>query len=147
VSSQARRGLSRLALDHPGIPLVMVRLRHNSITETTKRTMMEFVLDHRLIAKKRESGGEDYVLLHNGSKIVLSKLAEDYHPTDKMSALRLLHESAARGEYATGLIYVEPDKQDFVDLLGMVDEPLSTLPQSRTRPGQAVLDEIMNSFR
>lgn len=58
-----------LALDCPGIPIGMIRLRHNSITETTKRTMMEQVLDPRLIAKKRESGGEDYVLLHNRSKI------------------------------------------------------------------------------
>ena len=64
-----------------------------------------------------------------------------------MSALRLLHETAARGEYATGLIYVEPDKQDFIDLLGIVDEPLSMLDQSRTRPSEATLDEIMESFR
>ena len=94
-----------------------------------------------------DPGTTTAVTLHDGSKIMLSKLAEDYHPTDKMSALRLLHESAARGEYATGLIYVEPDKQDFIDLLGIVDEPLSMLDQSRTRPGQAALDEIMESFR
>src|SRR5918992_2497525 len=43
------------------------------------------------------------VTLHNGSKLLLTKIAEDYHPTDKMSALRLLHEYAARGEYATGI--------------------------------------------
>ena len=94
-----------------------------------------------------DPGTTKAVTLHDGSKILLSKLAEDYHPTDKMSALRLLHESTARGEYATGLIYVEPDKQDFIDLLGIVDEPLSRLDQSRTRPGEAVLDEIMESFR
>ena len=42
---------------------------------------------------------------------------------------------------------MEPDKQDFIDLLGIVDEPLSMLDQSRTRPGEAVLNEIMESFR
>ena len=94
-----------------------------------------------------DAGTTTSVTLHNGSRILLSKLAEDYHPTDKMSALRLLHESAARGEYATGVIYVEPDKQDFVDLRGIVDEPLATLTQARTRPGPAALDEIMESFR
>lgn len=94
-----------------------------------------------------DPGTTTAVTLHNGSKILLSKLAEDYHPTDKMSAVRLLHESMARGEYATGLIYVEPDKQDFIDLLSIVDEPLSMLDQSRTRPGEAALDEIMESFR
>ena len=94
-----------------------------------------------------DPGTTTVVTLHDGSKILLSKLAEDYHPTDKMSAVRLLHESAARGEYATGLIYVEPDKQDFIDLLGIVDEPLSMLDQSRTRPDKAALDELMESFR
>jgi 2-oxoglutarate/2-oxoacid ferredoxin oxidoreductase subunit beta len=44
-------------------------------------------------------------------------------------------------------LYVEPDKQDFIDLLGLVDEPLSTLDLSKTRPGKAALDEIMDSFR
>jgi len=58
-----------LALDHPGIPICMIRLRHNSITETTKRTMMEYVLPHQLIAKQKESGGEDYIRLHNASEI------------------------------------------------------------------------------
>src|ERR671916_109799 len=58
------------------------------------------------------------VTLHNGSKILLTKLAEDYHPTDKISALRVLHETMSRGEYATGVLYIEPDKQDFIDLLG-----------------------------
>jgi 2-oxoglutarate ferredoxin oxidoreductase subunit beta len=86
-------------------------------------------------------------MLHNGSRIVLSKLSEDYQPSDKMSALRVLHETMARGEYATGVLYIEPDKQDFVDLLGIVDEPLASLPESRTRPGKAALDEIMESFR
>ena len=94
-----------------------------------------------------DPGTTKQVTLHDGSKVMLSKLAEDYHPTDKMSALRILHESMSRGEYATGLIYVEPDKQDFIDVLGIVDEPLSMLDQSRTRPGEAVLDEIMESFR
>ncbi|HLE81442.1 MAG TPA: hypothetical protein VJA25_09135, partial [Dehalococcoidia bacterium] len=40
-----------LALDYPGIPILMVRLRHNSITETTRRTMLEQVLAPELIAK------------------------------------------------------------------------------------------------
>ena len=36
---------------------------------------------------------------------------------------------------------MEPDKQDFVELLGLVDEPLAFLDQSRTRPGKAALDK------
>jgi 2-oxoglutarate/2-oxoacid ferredoxin oxidoreductase subunit beta len=94
-----------------------------------------------------DPGTTTTVTLHNGSKVILTKLAEDYNPTDRLHAMRLLHETGARGEFATGLLYVQPDKQDFVDLLGLVDEPLATLEPSRVRPGQAALDEIMESFR
>jgi 2-oxoglutarate ferredoxin oxidoreductase subunit beta len=108
---------------------------------------MSFVPFFEDITIDYDPGTTQQVMLHNGSKIVLSKLAEDYHPTDKFSALKLCHESMARGEYATGIIYIEPDKADFVETLGIVDEPLATLPMSRTRPGKAALDEIMESFR
>ena len=94
-----------------------------------------------------DPGTTTSVTLHDGSQILLTKIAEDYHPTDRLSALRLLHETAARGEHATGLLYIEPDKQDFIELLGLVDEPLASLDASRTRPGKAVLDEIMESLR
>jgi len=99
------------------------------------------------ITVEYDPGTSTTVTLHDGSKVVLSKLAEDYHPTDKLRALSLLQETLRRGEYATGIIYVEPDKQDFVDLLGVVDEPLAFLDESKTRPGKAALDEIMESFR
>jgi 2-oxoglutarate/2-oxoacid ferredoxin oxidoreductase subunit beta len=99
------------------------------------------------ITVEYEAGSSKEVTLHNGSKIMLTKMAEDYQPTDKISALRLLHETTARGEYATGILYIEPDKQDFIELLGVVDEPLASLPESKTRPGRAALDEIMESFR
>ena len=61
-------------------------------------------------------------------------MAEDYNPTDKMRAMRLLHETARRGEFATGVLYVEPDKDDFITLLNLVDEPLAILPLERVRP-------------
>jgi 2-oxoglutarate ferredoxin oxidoreductase subunit beta len=94
-----------------------------------------------------DPGTTTAVTLHNGSKVLLTKVAENYNPMDRLQAMRLLHETAMRGEYATGLLYLEPDKQDFLDLLGVVDEPLAELPLSRTRPPQAALDEIMESFR
>ena len=46
-----------------------------------------------------------------------------------------------------GLDLLEPDKQDFVSLLNLVDEPLATLPLDRIRPGREVLEEVMESLR
>jgi 2-oxoglutarate ferredoxin oxidoreductase subunit beta len=94
-----------------------------------------------------EPGSTTAVKLHDGSQLYLRKVAEDYNPSDKISALRLLHETARRGEFATGIIYIEPDKDDFIDTLNLVDTPLAMLPQERVRPGQAVLDEIMEGLR
>jgi 2-oxoglutarate ferredoxin oxidoreductase subunit beta len=94
-----------------------------------------------------DPGTTRQVELHDGSKLYLKKVAEDYDPTNKMEAVRLIHETARRGEFATGILYIEPDKDDFITLLGVVDEPLAALPLERVRPGREVLDEIMESLR
>ena len=94
-----------------------------------------------------DAGTTKAVELHDGSKLFLKKVAEDYDPTDKLAALRLLHETSRRGEFATGILYVEPDKDDFVTLLDLVDEPLATLPLEKVRPGKDALDEVMDSLR
>ena len=99
------------------------------------------------IAVEYEPGTTTAVQMHDGSKLYLKKVAEDYDPTDKLAASRLLHETARRGEFATGVLYIEPDKDDFLSLLNVVDEPLASLPLERVRPSRQALDEIMESLR
>jgi 2-oxoglutarate ferredoxin oxidoreductase subunit beta len=94
-----------------------------------------------------EPGATTTVKLHDGSHLFLRKLADDYNPSDKIAALRLLHETARRGEFATGIIYIEPDKDDFVETLNIVDTPLAFLPIEKLRPPKAALDEIMEGLR
>ena len=94
-----------------------------------------------------EPGTSTTVSLHDGSKIVLTKMSEHYNPVDRNAALRLLRETTTRNEFVTGILYIEPDKPDFINLLGLVDQPLAQLDQSRTRPSKVALDEIMESFR
>src|SRR5881398_3711809 len=94
-----------------------------------------------------EPGTAQEVTMHDGSKLYLKRLEENYDPTDRIAALRRLHETARRGEFATGIIYIEPDRDDFLTQLNVVDEPLSSLPLDRVRPGKAALDEIMESLR
>jgi 2-oxoglutarate ferredoxin oxidoreductase subunit beta len=83
------------------------------------------------------------VQLHDGSHLRLRKIHEDYDPTDKANAVKLLMDVHEKGEVLTGVFYVDTQKPDFTSLLNMVDEPLATLPQERTRPGREVLAEIM----
>jgi 2-oxoglutarate ferredoxin oxidoreductase subunit beta len=94
-----------------------------------------------------EAGSTTEVKMHDGSHLYLRKIAEDYNPSDKMAALTLLHNTAMRGEFATGVFYVEPDKDDFLTTLNTVDTPLAFLPQEMTRPGKAVLDQLMDGLK
>jgi len=99
------------------------------------------------ITVEYDPGTTTEVKMHDGSRLLLKKLGTDYNPTDKMQALTVLHETMRRGEFATGVIYIEPDKDDFLTQLNLVDTPLAALPMDRTRPGKAVLDEVMESLR
>ena len=98
--------------------------------------------EHRL-----QEGTTREVALHDGSRIVLKKLDHDYDPTNKDTALHVLHETASRGEYATGLLYIDTAKRDFCSMLNLVDEPLAGLPLERTRPSRSALEEIMERQR
>jgi 2-oxoglutarate ferredoxin oxidoreductase subunit beta len=94
-----------------------------------------------------DPGTTTEVKMHDGSRLLLKKLGLDYDPTDRLRAMHVLHETIRRGEFATGVIYVEPDKDDFLAQLNVVDEALASLPTERTRPPKAVLDEVMESLR
>ena len=85
------------------------------------------------------------VPLHDGSHLRLRKVHNDYAPTDKVLAMKLLMESHAKGEVLTGVFYVDTQKPDFSTLLNLVDEPLATLPEARTRPSRAVLADVMQA--
>ncbi|OFV93681.1 MAG: 2-oxoglutarate ferredoxin oxidoreductase subunit beta [Acidobacteria bacterium RIFCSPLOWO2_12_FULL_65_11] len=108
---------------------------------------LSFVPFFEDISVDYEPGSTQEVTMHDGSKLYLKKLDEVFDPTDKIAALSRLREIARRGEFATGLIYFEPDRDDFLAQLNLIDEPLASLPPSRVRPGQEALDEIMDSLR
>jgi 2-oxoglutarate ferredoxin oxidoreductase subunit beta len=94
-----------------------------------------------------EPGTSQSVTMPDGSTVYLKKLDHTYDPKSKVAALTLLHESNEKGEFATGLLYIKPDQPTFTDLLNTVDVPLSMLGEDKTRPGKAVLDEIMDRLR
>jgi 2-oxoglutarate ferredoxin oxidoreductase subunit beta len=94
-----------------------------------------------------DPGTTQEVELHDGSKIRLKKLREDYDATNKGGALALLLEAEQKQEFLTGLIYVEPRKKDFLSLLSLGDVPLAALGEKETRPPKAALDRMMEELR
>jgi 2-oxoglutarate ferredoxin oxidoreductase subunit beta len=108
---------------------------------------VSFVPFFQDISVDYEPGTATEITLHDGSRLLLKKLATDYDPTNKTEALRVLTETHDKGEIVTGLFYVDTKSKDFLELLNLVDEPLATLPESRVRPPQQVLDEVMEELR
>jgi len=87
------------------------------------------------------------VTMHDGSHLRLTKLEEDYDPTDRIRAISRLHEAKDKGEVLTGVFYVNPKAPTFIDMLNMTEQPLTTLPESVVRPGREVLDQVMEELR
>jgi len=108
---------------------------------------VQFVPFFEDITVEYEAGSTTAVTMHDGSHLYLRKVAEDYNPSNKMAAISLLHETAARGEFATGMIYIAPDQENFIDAMNMVEKPLAMLGADQTRPPKAVLDELMAGLR
>src|SRR5271157_3028242 len=94
-----------------------------------------------------DEGSTINVTMHDGSALRLRKLEEDYDPTDKIRAITRLAESKEVDEVLTGVLYVNTQTPNFIEVLDMVDEPLATLPESVTRPSRAVLEECMEELR
>ena len=87
------------------------------------------------------------VTMHDGSTLRIKKLGREYDPTNKFDALKALDEAAKKGEVLTGVFYVDTHKPNFMEMLGMEEAPLATLPESRVRPPREVLDQVMEELR
>jgi len=108
---------------------------------------INFVPGFEEIDVEYEAGSGVDIMLHDGSKMHLTKLEEDFNPTNRIQALTRLAEAREKNEVLTGLFYLNAGQPSFTDMLNLVDHPLGTLPQSVTRPAKEVLDGIMEEYR
>lgn len=93
-----------------------------------------------------EEGSLIQVQLHNGPTVQLHKLDKAYDPTDRMAAIHLLEETAARHEFITGLIYINESRQTLPEVLRLTETPLVDLPEDRVRPSREALSNILASI-
>ena len=108
---------------------------------------LDFVPFFEDISVEIPEGESRDVQMHDGSHLRIRKLSREYDPTDRFGALKALEEAEAKAEVLTGVLYVNTQKPNFVEQLGLIEEPLATLPASAVRPGPAVLDMVMEELR
>jgi len=80
-----------------------------------------------------EPGTTKEVELHDGSHLVLKKLAEDHDPTDRLSTMRMIEEARERNHLLTGLLYIDESAEDFATRENLSTRPLRDLGETDLR--------------
>jgi 2-oxoglutarate ferredoxin oxidoreductase subunit beta len=97
------------------------------------------------IEVEQKAGQSTRVQMHDGAWITLRALHHDeLDVTCRASAMKLLAETKTNEELLTGLFYADTRRDNFIDTLNVVDEPLASLQQDDLRPSKDVLDTIMS---
>ena len=108
---------------------------------------LDFVPVRAPIEVEYAEGTTQEVRLHDGTHIHLHKLAANYDVHDRGAAMNELISRQARGEIATGLIYLEADSSDMHDRMGTAKLPLNAFSDAGLCPGQAALEKINAGLR
>lgn len=151
------KNLLKAALSHEGLavldiisPCVTFHNKENSFHSYQWGKKHEIALhDITFVPAKDEITIEDFepgatkeVELHDGSMVILKKLDQDYDPTNRVEALRVLEEAERNNTMLTGLLYVEPCAKTMFDRYDLPEEPLNRLPNERLRPAPESMDKI-----
>ena len=99
------------------------------------------------IAVDYQPGTDAEVTLHDGSRIILTKLKENYDPTKRMSALVALDKAVQEDKFLTGLIYLDQKSPTFAQQMLLGDTALAYLTEDELKPNPSSLDSINQSFR
>jgi 2-oxoglutarate/2-oxoacid ferredoxin oxidoreductase subunit beta len=106
-----------------------------------------FVPPHEEIVADYAPGTREDVAMPDGSTLRLRKIATDYDPHDRVSALAYVQRKQLEGEVVTGLLYLDQEASDCHAILETVDTPLNALQEADLCPGNAALKPINASFR
>jgi 2-oxoglutarate ferredoxin oxidoreductase subunit beta len=108
---------------------------------------VDFVPLKREIATDYDAGAVRSVTMHDGSVVHFRKLADDYDPTDREAAYRYVKQSLAKGEVATGLLFLDQNTADMHAVSKTIEAPLTSVPYERLCPGEAALQALMAEHR
>ena len=135
-------------------PCVTFNNRDESTKSYTWGKEHEDPLHDVTVVPRREEIMVDYsagertaVALHDGSRLLLQKLAREYDPTDRAAAVNLLEEARSKQLLVTGLIYLNNSQPTLCEVQNLVDTPLAQLSEEMLRPSRRSLLDLMDEHR
>jgi len=153
--------LIKAAIKHPGFAFINVIspcVTFNNNVGSTKSydyvrhhveatSTIDFVPEMTEITTSYDEGSTKKVKMHDGSSIALQKLAKDWDPLDRLSAMNAIHNAKAKHEILTGLLYMNPETVELHKLLNTSDKALNSLTKKDLCPGAGALVDINAGLR
>lgn len=153
--------LIKAAINHPGFAFINVIspcVTFNNNVGSTKSydyvrehveatSTIDFVPEMTEITADYAEGSRQSVKMHDGSSLNLHKLAQEWDPLNRLSAMNAVQNARVKGEILTGLLYMNPETKDLHDMLETSDKPLNTLGKNVLCPGSGFLDEVNGELR
>lgn len=108
---------------------------------------VDFVPISKEILTSYEAGSVNDLLMHDGTTIRLHKLAKDWDPMNRFSAMTAIHKAKEKGEILTGLLYIDKNSNDLHDMLNTSENALNSLGKEHLCPGSEMLAKLNASLR
>jgi 2-oxoglutarate ferredoxin oxidoreductase subunit beta len=108
---------------------------------------LDVITVHREITTQYDAGTVQEVKQHDGSVLRLRKIDAGYDASNRITAMNFVQERYARGEIATGLLYLNAHPRDLHDSLNTVSTPLNQLNERELCPGNAALEKLNSGLR
>lgn len=155
------RELLKAALSHRGtavIDIISPCVAFNNDDDSTKsysygRTNQQplhelgFIpIAEEIVLEGHEPGEVRVVELHDGSRLTLRKLEEEYDSSNRVAAIDRLLRAQEADEFLTGLLYYDASRPNLAESSRLVDTPLAELPQERLRPSRDALERMLERY-
>lgn len=109
--------------------------------------LADFIPPAKEIKAAYDEGAMLPVELHDGSKILLRKVASDYSAGNRGAAIDYIRAHHRNGEIVTGLLYIDESEPDLHAVNGTVPMPLNELDYAALCPGADALTTLQKHYR
>jgi 2-oxoglutarate ferredoxin oxidoreductase subunit beta len=106
----------------------------------------DFIMGGKEVLVDYEPGTATEIEFENGHRVLLRKLDKEYDPTNRIDALRVMHEGRERGELVTGLLYVDTKANDLCTRERLPSKPLAQMDESDLRLSREQFTSLMQSL-
>jgi 2-oxoglutarate/2-oxoacid ferredoxin oxidoreductase subunit beta len=108
---------------------------------------LDYVPPAEEIKAAYDQGDSMPIQLHDGSRIVLRKVSEDYNVQNRGAAIDYIRAHQRKGEIVTGLLYIDEGEPDMHGLNRTTATPLTDVDYGRLCPGSETLAKLQQRYR